>query len=72
MAYEGDAMDIPDADGIGNFEFAEAQIGATGSKDEGEIIGHAEVLSIVHAHANEQLSIGICLMFAAKIMIFQQ
>ena len=46
--------DAADGDRVRDLEFARAQVRAAGAKNEGEVVGNAEVLAIVHAHPDEQ------------------
>ncbi len=51
-----DERNVPDTahrNSIRNFELAVAQVGATRTDDEREIVRHVQMLAVVHAHAHQ-------------------
>lgn len=66
------AVHITDSDGVRYFEFAVPQICTAGPYDERKIVGDVKMLSIVHAHSDEQLRSCVDFMRAIKVMVFEQ
>jgi len=69
---ERNGSHISHGDRIGDLEFAIAQIRAAGSNNEGKIVRDVEMLPMVHAHADEQLSIRVWFEWTTEIMIFKE
>jgi hypothetical protein len=72
MPDQCDAANSADSDGIRNFEFAVPQIRAPSTNDEREIIGDVKVLSIVHAHPDQQVGIGVQIRLSSEVVVLEQ
>jgi hypothetical protein len=72
MSDQCDAANSADSDGIRNFEFAVPQIRSPRTDNESEIIGDVKVLSIVHAHPDQQVGIGIHIQLPSEVVVLEQ
>jgi hypothetical protein len=59
MSDQRNAADSADSDGIGDFEFTIPQICTTSTNNEREIVGNMKMLSMVHAHPDQQFSVRV-------------
>ena len=69
---ERHVRDAPDGDSIRNFEFTITEVGTARAQDEREIVGDMQKFAAVHAHANEQLGLGIRFEGAFQVLVFQK
>ena len=72
MPDESDRTGAAHCDRIGNLKFAVPEVGAARADDECEIVGDTEVLSVVHAHADEQFRLSIYVQRFLEIVIFDE
>lgn len=72
MANQCNMTDLPNGYGKGNLELAIPHIGAASSDDKCEIGRNSQLLSVVDAHTNQQLSRIPMIKRAKKIVIRQQ
>ena len=72
MTDQRDVAHFTNGDRVGDLELAIAKICPSGTNNKCKIIGHMQVLAIVHAHTDQESRLFVCIKPAVQIVILQQ